>query len=70
LRVPRGGFSGAPRLVERYLGRHLLEAFLYLSDVGECVGGQGEVVPTVAFHGATHGQQVLTFQVRRVHTHL
>ena len=46
-----------------------LEALLRLCDVGECVTGQGEVVSSVAFHGATHGQEVLAFHVRGVQTH-
>ena len=40
-----------------------------LCDVGECVAGQGEVVSSVAFHSATHGQEVLAFHERGVQTH-
>jgi hypothetical protein len=36
---------------------------LCFADVREGVLGQGEVVPNVAFHGATHGQEVLAFHV-------
>jgi hypothetical protein len=65
LRVPRGGLGHAPRLTKRDGLRHLLEALLRFADVREGVFGQGEVVPSVALHGAVHSEEVLAFDIGR-----